>query len=111
MTPDIDELSISQIYPKDSLVTPSSVLHKVKHPKLVGRINWEWERNQEQGNSTKEFGVKANRKPTFEMKARRRQVRGVIVVVEYYIILVIIVVVLRVPRTYDSAAEGVRFLK
>lgn len=33
----------------------------------------------------------------------------VVVVVEYYIILVIIVVVLRVPRTYESAAEGVRF--
>ena len=83
----------------------------MKHSELVGRVNWEWERNRGYRNSTKEFGVKASRKPTFEMKARRRQVRRVIVVVvvEYYIILVIVVVVLRGPRGLDSAAEGVRF--
>ena len=69
MINDIDELSISHAYPKDSLVASSSVLHEVKHPNLVGRVNWEWERNQGSGNSTKEFGVKANRKRIFEMKA------------------------------------------
>ena len=46
MIPDIDELSISHNYPEDSLVASSSVLHEVKHPNLVGRVNWEWERNQ-----------------------------------------------------------------
>ena len=46
MIPDIDELSISHTYPEDSLVASSSVLHEVKHPKPVGRVNWEWERNQ-----------------------------------------------------------------
>ena len=74
------------------VVASPSVLHEVKHPNLVGRVNWEWQGNQGQENSSKEFGVKANRKSTFEMKARRRQVRGVIVVVEYYIILIKIVV-------------------
>ena len=34
-----------------------------------------------------------------------------VVVVEYYIILVVVVAVLRGPRTYESAAEGDRFLK
>ena len=53
-------------------VTSPAALHEVKRPKLIGRVSWEWERNQGQGNSTKEFGVKANRKPTFEMNTRRR---------------------------------------
>ena len=46
MITDIDELSISYAYPEDSLVALLSELHEVKHPNLVGRVNWEWERNQ-----------------------------------------------------------------
>ena len=45
------------------------------------------------------------------MKARRRQVRGVIVIVEYYIILIKIVVDVPWPRILQSAAEGVSFLE
>ena len=62
----------------------------MKHPKLVGRVNWEKEISQGLGNSTKEFGVKADRKLTFEMKARRRRVRGVIVVVVVVVVCVLL---------------------
>ena len=56
--------------------------------------------------------MKTNEKSTFEMKVRRRQVRGVIVVVvvEYYIILIKIVVDVPRPRPSQTAAERVSFL-
>ena len=87
MIPDIDELCISLHCPEDSLVASPSVLHEVRHPNRVGRVNWEWERNQRYQNATKEFGVKTKRKSTFEMKARRRQVLEVIVVVVVVVVV------------------------
>ena len=42
------------------VVASPSGLHGVKHPNLVGRVNWEWERNQRYKNSTKKIGVKTN---------------------------------------------------
>ena len=85
----------------------SAALHEVRFPKPIGRDGWVWEAPSDNEIPPKNLGKRPGRKPTFEMKARRR--RGTIV--KHYIFFKIIVAVVRSPRPGQTAAEGELFLK